>query len=98
MRLRKDKSSWHASGVIARDARATKTPEPSPTPHKSRKDTKRWCKGIVGREHKAEWQENRRYPWGWYAFVCTACRKELDYCRPIKWSGGKDPCKCDHHT
>ena len=29
-----------------------KQPERETHPHRAKKDTKRWCKGVVGREHK----------------------------------------------
>lgn len=28
--------------------------EDDPTPHRSRKNTKKWCKGVTGREHVTE--------------------------------------------
>lgn len=34
----------------------TAIPSVPETPHpSSKKDTKRWCKGVVGREHQGEW-------------------------------------------
>ena len=49
-----------------------------------RKDTKRWCRGVVGREHKPEW----RPLWGGTRFqvqLCVVCGKHLHY----SWEGEK---------
>lgn len=50
--LSEDDSSWRASGIIRRDFRHTKGEPEAPTRAvRGRKNTKRWCKGIVGRKH-----------------------------------------------
>ena len=58
-KLSHDDSSWHARGVIRRDAQHTKAPEdearPVGAPPAKKKNTKRWCKGKEGREHVIEW-------------------------------------------
>lgn len=69
-------------------------------PVSGKKDTKRWCKGKVGREHVKEWRLNRRqilWPGrrGWYSLTCTACGREFDFC--TDWTGKKGKCKCGHH-
>lgn len=48
---------------------------PQQAKHKSKKNTARWCKGKVGREHdpKASWS---KYYW---VNACTNCGKQLDY-------------------
>jgi hypothetical protein len=45
--------------------------------HRSSKDTKRWCRGVVGREH--EWADaERRYGHRVVLYIqaCRRCRKE----------------------
>lgn len=47
MRLKEDKSSWKASNILRKV-----TPVPEEPVHRSHKSTRRWCKGVVGREHE----------------------------------------------
>ena len=58
--------------------------------HRSSKDTRRWCKGIVGREHQFKYEEDRKMNTLMSRFpdhenvvesveVCTACRKERNH-------------------
>lgn len=56
---------------------------PEFAPHNSRKDTKRWCKGKVGREHVATWKNYLRlFRWEtWYQLKCSKCLKVLEYCK-----------------
>ena len=77
MRLKEDKSSWRASGLVVRDARADKTPE-RPRPRAAKKDTKHWCKGKVGREHRGEWRWAKPYRFlrSWEK-ACAECDKRL---------------------
>ena len=50
-RLAEDTSSWKASGIQRRDFRSTiNGPEVQRT-NGSKKNTRRWCKGVEGREH-----------------------------------------------
>lgn len=50
-RISEDNTSYRASGIERRDFRHTANgPEVTGKPRKH-KDTKRWCKGIQGREH-----------------------------------------------
>lgn len=53
-----------------------------------KKDTKRWCRGVVGREHQAKWQKKeyemgvagtRKVIWMWNEKVCQVCGKRLEY-------------------
>ena len=44
-------SDWKESSLKRRDARQTKVPVIRP-PGGSKKDTKKWCRGVVGREHE----------------------------------------------
>jgi hypothetical protein len=68
--------------------------------HVSKKNTRRWCKGKVGVEHRTEWVRKREtwasYGAGnhWYNLICKACGKHLDYC----WMLGPNfTCKCGRH-
>jgi hypothetical protein len=70
------------------------------------KDTKRWCHGKVGLEHRIHWQ-----PWGrWYGSgkdstvhawqeVCSACGKVFRWCNGSSFERGRlvvrlDRCVC----
>lgn len=53
-----------------------------------KKDTKRWCKGHIGREHHPRWTKReyemnsggkRKIIWMWNEKVCQVCHKILDY-------------------
>jgi hypothetical protein len=54
--------------------------------HRASKDTKRWCKGIDGREHVPQWEfdylsylsPRDAYP-GLLRLRCAACRKVLKF-------------------
>lgn len=53
MRLAEDNTSWKASSIQRRDFRRTADgPEVTDNRKKRRKNTRRWCKGVEGREHK----------------------------------------------
>lgn len=78
--------------------------EPKPRPVK--KDTKHWCKGKVGREHKLEWIDwpNEHYS-KWHAdrgierckvHACTVCGKHFEICWNSVWKG-KQECICGLH-
>lgn len=97
MKISHDKSSWHASGLLNRDARATKAPEDEELAHKARKkNTKRWCKGHVGREHQIVWiryntvHNNNRLPDNWLIQRCKVCKRTFEYCRSQM---GKSKCQ-----
>lgn len=50
--------------------------------HRSKKNTKKWCKGKEGREHQPIWEENKKYsiPQSiWLIYRCTQCNKEIDF-------------------
>lgn len=63
--------------------------------HQSKKDTKKWCKGKVGVEHKpkcmvfSEMLDNSR------ALVCTECGKRLAVYLPIPWITSEEDTKPD---
>jgi hypothetical protein len=62
-----------ASGVVKRDARHDHSLDGAPR-HRSRKDTKRWCRGKVGVEHGSEVVKER------FRTItrCPECHKHLD--------------------
>ena len=83
--------SWKQEAAQRRDARNAKAPEPDPLkPKPAKKDTRRWCRGKEGVEHKTECRDydavkgdlivgttvigGRK---GWKILVCTVCGKEL---------------------
>lgn len=80
MRVKTDKTSWKAGGVIARDIRAAKD-ELVQKASTKRKDTKRWCRGKVGKDHVAsEWLPVYlldKEPWA-YVKRCLVCNKKLN--------------------
>jgi hypothetical protein len=95
VRLKEDSASWHASGLIVRDARHDGS-SPEVAPHRSKKDCKRWCRGKVGREHDGEWRpykEDAGYATNWRILVCKRCNKHLDTC----WSWMGKRCKAPNH-
>jgi hypothetical protein len=76
--LSEDNSSWKASGIQRRDFRSTKNGPEIPKGSKRKKNTKKWCKGIEGREHKViHWVEKNR--WGSYVDKCENCGKEMKH-------------------
>ena len=86
MRIRKDKDSWKAGGVLTRDARHDKSTREEPAPRrKPRSNRRQWCRGRVGVAHEPRWINDPRrnqavYPEGGpMVFECQACCKQLDY-------------------
>jgi hypothetical protein len=78
-------SSWHERAIKRKDARHTALPVIRP-PGGSRRNTKRWCRGKVGIEHKPECQTDKgicRHK----ILVCTECGKHLDWWFPPIGSG-----------
>ena len=51
--------------------------------HKAKKNTRKWCKGKVGKLHQPKWEQDLR-PLGyqsksiWLMYTCQACRKVMD--------------------
>ena len=78
---------WQERVNKRRDERATRAPE-GRAKHRAKKNTKKWCKGVEGREHKPECQKGpeigKWYLEDWRFLVCTTCGKQLDY-----WTGPK---------
>lgn len=88
MRLKENSSSYRASGVRRRNARQDKPPD-AHRPVSGKKDTRRWCKGIVGREHKPECMNYAKLAGRvtslsaeWRILACSVCGKELDHYYP----------------
>lgn len=80
--------SW--KGRVVREI--TKGPPEGPAPHRSKKDTKRWCRGVVGREHiwiYDEWRRMREFAQKhsivYSVEVCRVCRKEGRHVWPTLW-------------
>ena len=101
MRIRKDQTTYRASGILRRDARHQK-PDDHHRPVAGRKNTKRWCRGHVGREHQPKcvsYREVKRSMVGfssdfakrWKLLICTVCGKELDYYYPWRENIEKYP-------
>lgn len=78
-RVKRDHSGWHSHGLFI------KYQSPSvgekPPKHKSKKDTRKWCRGKTGKEHIL-----RRYFWhfgwtskrsNWIRCKCIECGKEF---------------------
>lgn len=87
-------SEWKYRGVKRRDERHTKADVRPPTSNK--KDTKKWCRGVVGREHKTECRDKRcGISLIYKALVCTECGKVMEvwYCGGLlkKWGYERTP-------
>lgn len=70
-----------------RDTRSVHS-EPQVGKHHSSKDTRRWCRGIVGREHQPKCvQHVDAFPCPeWRDYTCTVCGKVLARYWPfIRW-------------
>ena len=92
MRLKEVSTNYRASGLRRRNARQDKPPDDH-RPVAAKKDTRRWCKGVVGREHKPVCM-----PYGkgvirslsvtqcWRVLACSVCGKELESYTP--WPRG----------
>lgn len=93
-------SEWKQGAAKRRDERNSRGPvrqKPGP----AKKDTKRWCRGKVGVEHKTECRVYRDvknayagkggdFLKGWRVLVCTECGKELATHYPFG-AAKKDP-------
>lgn len=88
MRLKEDKSSWHSSAIIKRDFRHDSS-QPVGASHRTKKDTKKWCRGKVGVEHDYEYQipPNDSFIYKMQP-ICLNCGKQ-DYHDVLWW--------CRHH-
>lgn len=61
-------------------------------PPRPKKDTRRWCRGKVGREHvlgcKPHWLFGTP---GWWEHYCMNCGKVVDMWFPRRWSSVPNP-------
>ena len=68
-------------------------PEPSePKRAPAKKNTKRWCRGKVGVEHKPAWHPEPYAFLEFMVFACTVCGRHLAWC-----AGHHPACKCGRH-
>jgi hypothetical protein len=83
-RIKKDPDGWHADGVINRDTRHDYGTPDAPKHKPKAKNTRKWCKGKEGREHKPVWSLESSFTWlTWYQSTCSVCKKHLESCRVI---------------
>lgn len=88
-------SSWRGRAIDRRNERQARD-EVRPQSGSS-KDTKRWCRGVVGREHlptcvdfaDVKGEVYRKY--GWKVLRCSVCSKHLDYYWPSPFRKEKPP-------
>lgn len=77
-------SDWKRAAAARRDARAAKDPEPARARTARGKNSKRWCRGKVGKEHTPKCMKCGDVKrWGfsgltWRVLVCTTCGRELE--------------------
>ena len=80
-------SEWKEGAVKRRDIRRTAVPNIRP-PGGGKRNTKKWCRGVVGREHKpvcVNYSDLKGSPTiykGWKVLACDKCGKHLDYWWP----------------
>ena len=72
-------SEWKESANRRRDERRTAVSVRAPAATK--KNTKRWCRGVVGRAHQPECKKHKEFK-NWYNYQCCVCGKVLDYYTP----------------
>jgi hypothetical protein len=90
MRLSKDTTSWKAQGLLVKQK-----PLPEQPVHRSKKDTKKWCKGIVGREHDYEYQHPHNDLGDWRLVpVCLNCGRQ-DYHDILYWCSKHEEWEAD---
>lgn len=75
---------WRTSILRRADDKAVAGQLPGPLQHRGHKDTKHWCRGKVGVEHKPGWRQKAVWmvtPKGQIIqeHVCLECGKRLDY-------------------
>lgn len=81
-------SEWRERALKRRDQRQTKV-EVRP-PSRSRRNTRRWCRGVEGREHKpvcVDYDELKGVAWrtGSKVLMCEVCQKQLAFYWVTKW-------------
>jgi hypothetical protein len=75
--------SWREGATVRRDARRTAVDDTPKTRGLSSRDTRRWCKGKIGVEHKHEvkpWSDLKKHGFvlDWLVLFCSTCGKDLD--------------------
>jgi hypothetical protein len=83
-------SEWRERANRRRDERHTAIPDDAPRSKPGNKNTKKWCKGKVGREHKPICIDHNSIK-DWKILACTECGKHLDYYWPCRWWGEPHP-------
>lgn len=86
-------SEWRERANKRRDERQVLVPCIRP-PSSSNKDTKKWCRGKVGRAHKpvcVSYNELKRvsYFGQWKVLMCETCGKQLDHYWPSPFREGR---------
>ena len=64
-----------------------------PFRQRSKKDTRRWCRGKVGLLHRTEWLPTRLGSDS-YELICSVCGKKLNWCFHASWWPRRNPCRC----
>lgn len=73
-RLKKDHSNYKTSGLWKK-YQYPKVEERYI--HKSSKNTKKWCKGKIGKKHQYELVEEHDFlDWSWKIYKCKVCGKK----------------------
>lgn len=70
-------SEWRESGAVKRDMRHDASQPDRIKPLHQTKNTKKWCKGKVGRPH--QWQRSEKTYFGRFVTVmwtCSQCSKQ----------------------
>lgn len=92
--LSEDSDSWKASGIKRRDFRSSKEdPEINRHTGNRKKNTKKWCKGKVGKQHIPV---HLKVDLWHHVTLCQTCSKQLEYfwLRSFRnWSGGPNACQ-----
>jgi len=85
-------TSWRARGIVKKDARRTHAgPEVTTAVGPTKKDTKRWCKGKVGREHGFVVAVSHREFFPRLIAYCPECGKEFGCYSGHRWPGDSGP-------
>ena len=79
---------WKERANKRRDERHTALEVRAPSSNK--KDTKKWCRGRVGREHKLACIGHNRIK-DWKILACTECGKHMDHYWPNPWRKSDEP-------
>jgi hypothetical protein len=66
---------------------------PGPCGGRSKKNTRRWCRGKAGVLHRTAWQAVSAGSDS-YELICSVCGKKLDWCCHASWWPRRDPCRC----